>query len=337
MKASEGILDKNEFISRLVKLETPIVRDNKRIEWYNIPSAFDIEVSSFYSGAPAPENKRAVMYIWQFGIGDLVTTGRTWGEFKELLGLVSTILELSSERRLVVYVHNLAYEFQFMRKLFDWDSVFLLEERKPVKCRFGGIEFRCSLKLSGGKSLANIGKDLVSHTHRKMEGDLDYEKIRSPLTPLTEEELGYCENDIRVLVDYISEKIEQDGDITKIPLTNTGYVRNYCRKKCYTRWKKYRSLMQALTMTSDEFEQLRHAFMGGHVHANAHYVRQVLIHVGSYDINSSYPAVMAFEKFPMSQVHLVETRLSDEEFADALARKACMFRFARIRVRAKVA
>ena len=43
----------------------------------------------------------------------------------------------------------------------------------------------------------------------------------------------YCENDIRVLMSYIQEKIEQDGDISKIPLTNTGYVRRYAREACF--------------------------------------------------------------------------------------------------------
>lgn len=323
---SKGILSNNDFLDALEELDLPTVRDNKGDLWYNVPAAFDIEVSSFYNGAPAPENKCAVMYIWQFGICDLVTTGRTWGEFKELLNNVREILHLSNATRIIVYVHNLAYEFQFMRKHFQWDSVFLLEERKPVKALTNGIEFRCSLKLSGGKSLAQIGKELIHHDNRKKVGDLDYEKIRSPLTPMTDEELGYCESDIRVLVDYISEKIEQDGNITKIPLTNTGYVRNYCRKQCYTRWKKYRQLMDILTMTSDEFIELRDAFMGGHVHANAHYVGKVIPNVGSYDINSSYPAVMVFEKFPMSKAKSFEGKISDEEFADAIARKACMFR-----------
>ena len=86
-------------------------------------------------------------------------------------------------------------------------------------------------------------------------------------------------------------------------------------------------MMEALTISPSEFSELRDAFMGGHVHANARYVRQVLQHVGSYDINSSYPAVMLFEKFPMSKVKTVEGVLSDEEFLRLISQKACMFRF----------
>ena len=229
-----AMLSRDDFLIQLTKLDTPIVKDNKSIIWYNVPCSFDIETSSFYQdGIVAPENKRAIMYIWQFGICDLVTYGRTWDEFKDFLSAVSAVLSLDEKVRLVCYVHNLPYEWQFIRKHFDWDSVFFLEERKPVKARVGGIEFRCSLKLAGGKSLANVGKDLQWHKVEKKVGDLDYDLIRTPLTPLTETELGYCEYDIRVVNAYIAEKILQDGNITRVPLTNTGYVREYCRKACF--------------------------------------------------------------------------------------------------------
>lgn len=223
-----------EFLQQCSQLNLPIFKDNKSIEWYNVPASFDIETSSFYEGGiKAPENKRAIMYIWQFGINELVCYGRTWEEFETFMIALQIILGTNEKRRLLVYVHNLPYEWQFIRKRFSWTKVFLLEDRKPVKARMGGVEFRCSLKLSGGKSLENVGKDLQSHKVEKKVGDLDYSLIRTPLTPLTERELGYCEYDIRVVNAYIAEKIEQDGNISRIPLTNTGYVREYCRKACF--------------------------------------------------------------------------------------------------------
>ena len=324
----EGIVAQDEFIEQLYG-QLPnlgLVTTNKRVQYYNVPSAYDIEVSSFYqNGNMEPQNKRAVMYVWQFGINNLVTYGRTWEEFVFFLKSIRAILGLSDERRLVVYVHNLAYEFQFIRKRFKWDEVFMLEERKPVYARTKGIEFRCSLKLSGGKSLENVGKDLVKYPVAKKVGDLDYEVIRTPKTPLTPKELGYCEKDIRVLLHYIQEKIETDGDITRIPLTNTGYVRNYCRKQCYKRWKPYRAIMDELVLDEQEFSQLLRGFQGGYTHANPIYVQKVLKNVASYDFTSSYPAVMLLEKFPMSKARLVTTKLSNEEFDALLNTKCCLF------------
>lgn len=322
-----GLLSQTEFLIKVNELLSSdwLVRDNKRVEYYNVPAGFDIEVSSFYQGEKKPENKRGVMYIWQFGIFNLVTTGRTWKEFEVLISMVQKILSLNENRRLVVYVHNLPYEFQFIRKHFDWEEVFILTERKPVYATTGGIEFRCSLKLAGGKSLANVAKDLQKYKVEKAVGNLDYEQIRTPLTPLTEKELLYCENDIRVILCYIQEKIEQDGDITKIPLTNTGYVRNYCRKECYSRWKPYRKVMESLTLEADEYSQLKRAFQGGFTHANAHHVGKVLDKVGSHDFTSSYPAVMVLEKFPMAKAEYISNGINESELMELLITRCCLF------------
>ena len=322
-----GLLSQTEFLIKVNELLSSdwLVRNNKRVEYYNVPAGFDIEVSSFYQGEKKPENKRGIMYIWQFGIFNLVTTGRTWKEFEVLISMLQKILSLNENRRLVVYVHNLPYEFQFIRKHFDWDEVFILTERKPVYATTGGIEFRCSLKLAGGKSLANVAKDLQKYKVEKAVGNLDYEQIRTPLTPLTEKELLYCENDIRVILCYIQEKIEQDGDITKIPLTNTGYVRNYCRKECYSRWKPYRKVMESLTLEADEYSQLKRAFQGGFTHANAHYVGKVLDKVGSHDFTSSYPAVMVLEKFPMTKAEYISNGINESELMELLITRCCLF------------
>lgn len=322
-----GLLSQTEFLIKVNELLSSdwLVRDNKRVEYYNVPAGFDIEVSSFYQGEKKPENKRGIMYIWQFGIFNLVTAGRTWKEFEVLISMLQKILSLNENRRLVVYVHNLPYEFQFIRKHFDWDEVFILTERKPVYATTGGIEFRCSLKLAGGKALANVAKDLQKYKVEKAVGNLDYEQIRTPLTPLTEKELLYCENDIRVILCYIQEKIEQDGDITKIPLTNTGYVRNYCRKECYSRWKPYRKVMESLTLEADEYSQLKRAFQGGFTHANAHYVGKVLDKVGSHDFTSSYPAVMVLEKFPMAKAEYISNGINESELMELLITRCCLF------------
>lgn len=290
-----GLLSRDDFIVEIANANFPIYMDNRGKEWYNIPAAFDIEVSSFEQEG----EKRACMYVWQFGIWNYVTYGRTWQEFKALLSVVSTILSLSEDRVLTVFVHNLPYEFQFMRKWFDWDKLFFLDERKPVYAIYGGIQFRCSLKLSS-KSLERVGKDLQKYKVEKMVGDLDYSLIRTSATPLTEKELGYCENDIRVLLAYIQEKIEQDGNITAIPLTNTGYVRNFCRKSCLSRFKQYKGIMDNLTLSPEEYKMLKRGFAGGFTHANYRYSGEVLEKVGSFDFTSSYPAVMLAEKFPMS-------------------------------------
>ena len=314
-----GLISQAKFLQKIAAAELPIITTNKNIHYYNVPAAFDIEVSSFYQYG----EKRACMYIWQFGILNWVTYGRTWEEYKSFIQVLSTILKLSNDTRLVVYCHNFSYEFQFMRMRFKWDKLFFLEERKPVYAITKGIEYRCSLKLSS-KSLAKVGEDLQKYKVEKKTGDLDYSLIRTSITPLTDIELGYCENDIRVVLAYIQEKIETDGNISLIPLTNTGYVRNFCRKACFQRYDRYSRLMSCLTLEPDEYVQLKRGFMGGFTHASAKYSGVKLTNVGSFDFTSSYPSVMLAEKFPMSKSILIEHIESEEELNKYLSKYCCL-------------
>lgn len=286
------------------------IKNNKGITYINIESAFDIETTSVIY----QENKAAFMYVWQFGLGkdSPVIYGRTWEEFTNFINRVSDSLNLNSKTRLVIYVHNLGYEFQFMRELFEWNSVFAINERKPVKClTTGGIEFRDSYILSG-YSLANTAKNLTTYKIEKLTGDLDYSKVRHEETELTDEELKYCENDILVILYYIREQIEQYGDINKIPLTNTGRVRTFVKNNCYFtskshkksskgKFKRYSSIMRDLTLDKQTYIQLKRAFMGGFTHSNPLLTNDVLTNVDSVDLTSSYPTVMLSDKFPMSR------------------------------------
>ena len=319
-----GLISQGDFLLKILSADLPIVTNNKKISFYNVPCAFDIEVSSFYYNG----EKNASMYIWQFGILNWVTYGRTWEEYQNFLAVLSEVLGLSEDMRLVVYVHNLAYEWQFVRKILKWDKVFFLDERKPVYAITGGYEFRCSLKLSS-KSLAKVGEDLVKYKEHKHVGDLDYQLNRFHSTPLTDEELGYCEADIRVLLAYIQEKIETDKQIDYIPLTNTGYVRNHCRKACFKRYKDYKRLMSELTLDADEYSQLKRGFAGGFTHANARYVAEgkekPLENVGSFDFTSSYPAVMLTEQFPMSKSKLIGHIDDWNQFHYYLKNYCCLF------------
>ena len=66
----------------------------------------------------------------------------------------------------------------------------------------------------------------------KKVGDLDYTLVRTHLTPMSDTEWGYVEEDVNIVVEYIREQIELYGNITKIPLTNTGRVRNLFERCC---------------------------------------------------------------------------------------------------------
>lgn len=311
----------------------------KNITYYNIPASFDIETSSFrtYEDEHGQEIKRACMYIWQFGLNGSVIYGRTWDHFFEMLGILQESLDISEKKHLIIYVHNLAYEFQFLKKWIEWDKVFAVKQRRPVYAIAGGFEFRCSLILSN-YALAYIGDHLLyKYPMEKKVGDLDYSKIRHSDTPLTLSELGYCINDVKVVMCYIQQKIEEDGDITKIPLTNTGYVREYCRNWCFysnkllpedkeKNKKEYHALMKSLKISSpEEYYQMERAFAGGFTHASALHANKVLKNVGSADLTSSYPYHMIAEYYPINSFKYIGVVEDNRLFNYYIKNYCCMF------------
>ena len=98
----------------LDKIEYDTIRTNKKKTYINIECGFDIETTSTY----IQDEKVAFMYEWTFGIKDknFICYGRTWEQFIELCEKLQRYFELGEDRILVVYIHNMSFEFQFMRK-----------------------------------------------------------------------------------------------------------------------------------------------------------------------------------------------------------------------------
>ena len=260
-------------------------------------------------------DKCAIMYVWQLAINGRVIIGRTWEEFIYVLQKIAEAHHLHTKRKMIIYVHNLAYEFQFMRCFFNWSKVFAVAPRKPIYaiCDLG-FEFRCSYILSN-YSLQKVGENLQRYKITKLTGNLDYQLIRTPETILSEDEINYCINDVLVVSAYIKEEIENEGSITKIPLTCTGYCRNYCRKQCLSakgkkardeQFYKYHKMMLKLKLTVPEYYQLHRAFMGGFTHCSARFSGITVENVDSFDFTSSYPAVLLSEQYPMSKAEEVK-------------------------------
>jgi len=299
MKALPNSLDDFFMIGDLFERKT------KKIYYYNGGASFDCETSNTNING----QKIAFMYIWQLCINNAIVYGRTWEEFVELIDKLKAEYQLSAHKIIRIYIHNMAFDFQFIRKWFEWTKVFAIEQYKPLYAIMEGIEFRCSYQLSG-QSLDHVAKDLHRHSIKKLIGDLDYDVIRTSSTKLSPEELEYCFNDVLIGQYYIDEQIEQYGAIWHIPLTNTGRVRGYCREQCLYKTKSdgmvnlnknYRRLIKALTIEPDEYIMLKQAFQGGFTHANVQHVGQLLSDVTSFDFTSSYPAVMVSEFYPMSK------------------------------------
>lgn len=297
-------------ISRVVHL-LDTCRKGKDV-YYNIPCSFDIETSSFYDHC----NKIGIMWIWCFNILGEVIVGRTWDEFEEMNAELVRVLELGAHKVLPVYVHNLAFDFQFFRSHIDVDKVFAVDRYKPLYARtFDGFEYRCSYQLSG-YSLVKLGEQLHRYKLAKKTGDLDYDLIRHSKTPVSDAEMDYLLADTDVVVAYIQELIIERKRVTAIPYTKTGFVREYCRNNCFYpdgipckksyKRLRYKDYINDMYLTPDEYAQLRRAFQGGFTHANPFVVGKVYENVTSVDITSSYPTVMVSEQFPCEHGEVID-------------------------------
>lgn len=286
----------------------------------NLACAFDIETTSF--------DDKGTMYIWQFAIEDIVFIGRTWKDFTKFFYRLISYVKADKKHKLIVYIHNAAFEFGFMRKHFIWEKVFSIKKRKPLYFETENCQFRCSYLLSG-LSLRKVAENFCDKNNQKLSGDLDYNKERYTNTPLFYPEICYCCNDVTILTAYIRYMCKKWGSIDKIPLTATGEVRQYCRNRCLYKNghylnKKYRSLINKLTLETQEYSLLRRGYTGGYTHANWQSVFKTLYDVDSYDFNSSYPAVMCSELFPMSKGTTIY-RPSYKEFKYHIQNHCCVF------------
>ena len=272
-------------------------RGRKNCRYKDIVCAFDIETTN------VSELKQSFMYIWQFQFGkDITIVGRTWEEY---LTFLKRLKEHLSGVWLVIFVHNLSFEFQFLSGIYPFEDyeVFATDSRKILKCEMMGcFEYRCSY-LHSNMSLAQYTQKM-GVTDIKLSGEeFDYSKRRFPDTVLTEEEIHYCINDVKGLVQAIYKEMEMDGDsLHTFPLTSTGYVRRDVKKAMYG----FNSMQLKVMLPNEEvYTLLREAFRGGNCHANRYFAGDIVEHVKSYDRSSSYPDVMLNCEFPMSEFQIV--------------------------------
>jgi hypothetical protein len=317
----EIVYNINDFpYDKLVDL--PICK-KKKIEYYNIAAAFDIETTSIEPPKVGDKyifEPYGFMYHWQFCICDKVVFGRTWKEFQQFLKNLRQTLALNDNMKLVIYIHNLSFEFQFMKEFIDIDNMFAKDIRKPMKINSNGIEFRCSYFLSN-MSLNKFCENSELCYHFKLIDEYDYRKIRTPKTPLTEIEQAYCYNDVRGLCECIDSILIANRDnIASVPLTNTGFVRREYRKAMNN--TKNRANFVKTALNESEYTMLRRAFRGGNTHANRFIANMILEDVYSFDISSSYPTCIEIDDFPIGK--FTKVKLNNQSKLDYFCDNYCV-------------
>ena len=274
-------------------------RSRHSARWYaDVIATFDIEATN------VRKIQQAIMYHWQCCIGGRVVVGRTWEEFAELLDQIDQ--HLPKGLTFVWYVHNLAYEWQFLRAIHQFDplpprsewhnEVFCVTGRKVVRALIGTrFEFRCSYFMTN-MSLREFLKRMGVE-HGKTE--LDYSVQRWPWTQLSPEEMEYCINDVLGLYEAIRIFFDSGGyNLATVCMSSTGFVRQDF-KRAMRQDGEGMTMVRRCAPSYQVYLHIRRAFRGGNTHCSRLYVDTELENVKSFDRSSSYPDVLVNMLYPV--------------------------------------
>ena len=307
-----------------------------KVGYYDLAVSFDIETTTIENA----DKPFAFMYQWQYCVEDYVFMGKTWREFVDLTIKLQKALNLEinnfdgvlTGRSLVCYVFNLSFEFTFAYEFMgELIKPLFTDVYSPlvVPTSFG-ITYKCAYRLTN-KSLEAFTKDVP---HKKLAGDLDYKKIRTPVygdikNGLDDTELAYCYNDVKGLSEALRQRFDTDSkyNIATIPTTSTGYVRKDCRSSMRKN-PKCKAQFQETRLDPHLYELCRMGFRGGNTHANAKIVNRTiginnvgLIH--HKDITSSYPRQILCKGFPRTKFEKYEPEPDFIDHLEELSKSWC--------------
>jgi hypothetical protein len=273
---------------------TTAFQRGKHVEYIDTTCTFDIETTNGDADGFA--------YSFQTCIGGLVIVPRYFEDWAELIETLCDKWRVTEKRKLIIYVHNLGYEFTYLIQLLTlrWGDCKALytKSRKPLTLEFSnGIEFRDSLKLFQ-KSLARATEGCK---HEKLKGDLDYTVYRTPDTPLDDKEFAYCVNDVLGLYEAIERMKKEHGfNAATLPLSNTALVKQEVNKTV-NKDKGFDPIRKALTLTKSQTYLAYKAMAGGDTHGARWKAGYTFTNCNSYDFKSAHPSQQLLWKFPSGQ------------------------------------
>lgn len=297
MRLSQDVMTYEALDEALPLLDykpTTVFQRGKHVEYVDVTCTFDIETTN--------SDEDGFAYSFQTCIGGLVVVPRYFEDWAELIETLCDKWRVTEKRKLIIYVHNLGYEFTYLIQLLAlrWGDCKALytKSRKPLTLEFSnGIEFRDSLKLFQ-KSLARTTEGCK---HEKLKGDLNYTVYRTPDTPLDDKEFAYCVNDVLGLYEAIERMKKEHGfNAATLPLSNTALVKQEVNKTV-NKDKGFDPIRKALTLTKSQTYLAYKAMAGGDTHGARWKAGYTFTNCNSYDFKSAHPSQQLLWKFPSGQ------------------------------------
>lgn len=253
-------------------------------------------------------DKKDIGYITDWSItieNECCIYGNHVSDLVDTIDRIADTLHADKDHLVRFYVHNFPYDYMFLRNhmIQKWGEPDRNLASKTHRYIFMdwtsfGIEFRDSEILTQ-RSLERLCQDMG--TTEKAVGTWNYKKFRTPDSERSELEIKYVCIDTISLCKALRKYISDRGyTVANVPLTNTGFIRNRARAES-RKDKKWRNHFLSMQLDLSQYKQLLDAYHGGYVHANRYYINRIITKsMQCYDFASSYPSVICYKKYPMS-------------------------------------
>lgn len=289
---------------------------------YNVVSFYDTETSRTGDDADAV----AYTISWQFN--DLRNVDlshysekdddiRIYRNMKDVMDYIDTVVAYGHAAHVtpIIAAYNLMFDLQsILHELHSkWPrcevmaqngtSCYTIDFYESDTAKYPCLRFWDMFYLYSG-GLAQMG-DIAGLP--KLVGDWDYDKVRTPETPLTELEMGYAARDVQVLPAYLRYLLVTNDWLTQpmlghTVLTATGIVRQYARRtlgdlpesKRISVWRAYTALCKRESPVGFKSYAMRRAcFRGGLSFTSAATADMVVRNVASLDVTSMHHTFMS--------------------------------------------
>lgn len=270
------------------------------------------------------------VYQWAAKLGELYVYGRKPSEIIDFMERVAEHYELSDDKKIVLYIHNAAYDLQYLKlflRRYDPSARFLaVDSHAIIECDVIGFKIVCSYKLTN-MGLAALSEN-YSELYDKAVGEIDYNIVRYQDSELTASDWYYMFSDVASQDDGIQGYLKMQGYryAFRAPITSTGFVRANCRKAAKAD-EAWREIFRKTALSLEQYNLCRQCFMGGvcitsFLHSNETIRSDKLRHK---DFTSSYPARQELDYFPEGAPSWYGDVDSIEELEHLCSTYCCVF------------
>lgn len=251
-------------------------------------------------------NGYGYIWLWVMGVNGENYYGRDIDDLYTMLNKIKDAAKPNTTY--VIWVRDLSMFYQFSKNYFVFDKVFARDRNDVLNCWGDIFEFRNFREITSKED--------------KIKRD-DYDKVYSPTTPLTEEELKEFSFAATAMWKWIEEN--RVGDLFLLEHFNYSFA--HCCERRFLKmidWGEgYRKKIFSLIPNLEAYNLLMGDNKSGFIWQNFYYENLKKEDVFSYDISSCYPGIMVRKKFPMTafikvenpSLHYVREMLMEDKMA----------------------